>query len=608
MAATLNEIFYSNYGCILLENEASYIQCNSVKVGRNRLLLTGIGEGGGVYYYSAYNPEQLLNKDSYNIEGAIRAATNESATIKKDSTLMDNKYHFLKWCKRFNANKNYGIALIYKMTSSYVRLFVAFIKYVDGVIINAQTMSSDPNDLFNYGSTWSEKYNAGIVTRDSVLESTFNDNDEAVFENFTAIGWIRSIRNIDSYEIKHINCEVFFWNGNLNVKERWNCLPTNTNDVYADIAIENDGSQYFDAYFIDLYENRTTEKLQLSAEEAQDSTRGDSPDYPNADKPNSSQSEKPTNIDNSNVSDSIDLETNNNSIAIVGNLINMYRIDASALRTLNTFLWSTDFFDTLSKYVNGDPFKCIVSLMSVPFEVVANTSFNISLLGQDTGATGGYIINTIATIDCGTLDVPFYYGNFIDYNTTVGIYLPYCGYHSLDIQDIIGSVVTLSYKVDLMSGACVANLKVNKGRLSSYIYQYAGNMGIEYPFSSADRSRIISAIINSTSSMIAAPTASTAVNSIVSLAGANAPNISRSSGYNGNSGILAPQTPYLYIQRPVQSKALDLSTISGQPSNITVPLSSCTGFTKVKDIHLKVACLDEEYKEILSLLKEGIII
>lgn len=329
--------------------------------------------------------------------------------------------------------------------------------------------------------------------------------------------------------------------------------------------------------------------------------------------PNGTQGGTGGTYDNS--SDKVDLDiTPRVSLGVSGKLLDCYKINTANLRKLNKYLWSTDFLDTLSKYVNGDPMKCITGLMSVPFEIPSEnlgSNYDITILNQDTGANGARINALICTIDCGTLSVPEYWGTFMDYNTKIGIYLPYIGMHDLDIQDCMNSTISLIYKVDLMTGACVANINISKGKLNSYIYQFAGSVGIEYPLSSADRSRYIAATISALTQMpsqVASQNPTALVNSATSILGNSSPNVQHTGAYNGNSGALAPQSPYLYIQRAVQSVPKDYASIKGYTSNITSTIGALTGLVKVSEIHLKCDCYQSEYDEIIELLKKGILV
>ena len=67
--------------------------------------------------------------------------------------------------------------------------------------------------------------------------------------------------------------------------------------------------------------------------------------------------------------------------------------------------------------------------------------------------------------------------------------------------------------------------------------------------------------------------------------------------------------PYLIITRPKPAEANYFNEFYGRPSNKTVKLSSCSGFTRVKDVHIeRINATDDELSNIENLLKEGVII
>lgn len=305
-----------------------------------------------------------------------------------------------------------------------------------------------------------------------------------------------------------------------------------------------------------------------------------------------------------NTSDDIDVDnTTRVSVGISGKLLESYIITPGELINLNDFLWSTNFADVIGKYILGDPMACITGIMSLPFtipEVNRGSIYNISILNQDTGAKGTRLTSLIAYIDCGQLVLRPYWGNFMDFNTDIQIYVPYCGTYHLDINEVMGAILDLSYKVDIMTGACVATLYVTRGDLAAPLYTFSGTMGIEYPLSSADRSRLISATMGALSNPPA-----TALQAVATGVSANAPNIQHNGAYNGNSGALSPQQPYLIIRRQVQSLPESYSDYIGYPSNITGYIRDVRGFAKISDIHLNIPCLSSESDELLNILHTG---
>ena len=327
------------------------------------------------------------------------------------------------------------------------------------------------------------------------------------------------------------------------------------------------------------------------------------PDNPNAGQ--YSHGSDPSGVgDFDNTSDNIDVDnTTRVSAGISGKLLESYIITPEELSNLNDFLWSTNFADVIGKYILGDPMACITGIMSLPFtipEVNRGSDYNISILNQDTGARGTRLTSLIAYIDCGQLAIRPYWGNFMDYNTDIQIYVPYCGTYHLDINEVMSSILNLSYKVDIMTGACVATLYVTNGGCRAPLYTFSGTMGIEYPLSSADRSRLISATMGALSNPPA-----TALQTVATGVSANAPNIQHNGAYNGNSGALSPQQPYLIIRRQVQSLPESYSDYIGYPSNITGYIGNVRGFAKISAIHLNISCLSSESEELLNILHTG---
>lgn len=327
------------------------------------------------------------------------------------------------------------------------------------------------------------------------------------------------------------------------------------------------------------------------------------PDNPNAGQ--YSHGSDPSGIgDFDNTSNNIEVDnTTRVSAGISGKLLESYIITPEELSNLNDFLWSTNFADVIGKYILGDPMACITGIMSLPFtipEVNRGSDYNISILNQDTGARGTRLTSLIAYIECGQLAIRPYWGNFMDYNTDIQIYVPYCGTYHLDINEVMSSILHLSYKVDIMTGACVATLYVTNGGCRAPLYTFSGTMGIEYPLSSADRSRLISATMGALSNPPA-----TALQTVATGVSANAPNIQHNGAYNGNSGALSPQQPYLIIRRQVQSLPESYSDYIGYPSNITGNISDVRGFAKISEIHLNIPCLSSESEELLNILHDG---
>ena len=77
----------------------------------------------------------------------------------------------------------------------------------------------------------------------------------------------------------------------------------------------------------------------------------------------------------------------------------------------------------------------------------------------------------------------------------------------------------------------------------------------------------------------------------------------------GAAGLCSVQFPYVVIERPRLSTPAGYNKFIGNTLNVTMNLGECNGLTMVESIHLDgVLCTENERDELMSLLKEGVII
>ena len=87
------------------------------------------------------------------------------------------------------------------------------------------------------------------------------------------------------------------------------------------------------------------------------------------------------------------------------------------------------------------------------------------------------------------------------------------------------------------------------------------------------------------------------------------PQVQRSGTVSGSAGLMGVQRPYIIIERPNISIPNGRHTFVGNTTNVTMPLSSCSGFTMVDEIHLDgVPCTENERDELYQILKKGVIL
>lgn len=341
-------------------------------------------------------------------------------------------------------------------------------------------------------------------------------------------------------------------------------------------------------------------------------------------------------------SDSIDIPGLPTLSAIGTGFVTLYTPTVAQLHNLANYMWNADV-TTLDfwKKIVADPIDLILGLNIVPVEstIAGTKSVNVGFI--DTGIAMNYTNSQYVEVDCGSINVNEYWGAYLDYSpyTRAEIYLPYCGYHAIDADEIMGKTVTVKYHVDILSGACTAFVKCGQ----SVLYQFSGScasaipvtssqygdqviaaatlaaqlaslpaMGAGAAASAAGAAGAMEAIGETESSyghMLEARNIGTAIADAASTVTKMKPNIARSGAIGNMAGQLAIQTPYIILSRPRQCLPAYQNTYKGYPANITSTLGSLSGFTVVDSIHLEnIPCTLDEQNEIDKFLKTGVII
>ena len=298
-------------------------------------------------------------------------------------------------------------------------------------------------------------------------------------------------------------------------------------------------------------------------------------------------------------------------------LISLFKPAQADLIELANFLWSDAFVDNVKK-LQQSPMESIISLSMIPFQPSVGSAVNVTLGNVNTGISMQPITNQFAEISFGSIYVEEYWNTYLDYSpyTTISIYLPYLGTYELDVDDVMNSKISLTYNVDLYTGNCVALIRVERGQLSSILYQYSGNIACGIPVTGADHSAQVQALLSgavaTAGSLVTGNVgaiATTAASSALGVATAKS-HILHGSNMSANSGVLGVQRAFITITRPVQSMPGTFASDKGFASNITAILSELSGYTEVEYVHLvgfKTATADER-TEIENLLKAGVIL
>lgn len=333
----------------------------------------------------------------------------------------------------------------------------------------------------------------------------------------------------------------------------------------------------------------------------------------------------------------------------------IYNPTLSQVQALARYLWTDDsVIETIWNHIKQffeNPMEAIIGFNLVPVPVPDGGTENFALMYIDTGVSMTVAANQFVDLDCGTLDLERYYGSALDQSpyTKVSCFLPYIGTVNLNTDEVMGTNLQVKYRVDIVSGSCVAKIFVD----GNCLYQYSGHCAITIPISSADFSSYVSAAISvgklaaaaitagagaamaagvaeasqqtnqvvtttqvtntarnpSTGRQITTGTTTTvqtrespadqsstqasfsglSPQNVANTVGAimsSKPHIEHSGSFSGNSGYLGVRRPFLIIERPNMCMPANYQALNGFPAMITMELSTCKGFTRVQQVQL----------------------
>lgn len=349
-------------------------------------------------------------------------------------------------------------------------------------------------------------------------------------------------------------------------------------------------------------------------------------------------------------SDTVDEDDMPDIDAVGTGFATLFTPSKTQLTALADVMWDNNVFAALQNLVENIQ-NMFTSLAIVPFTVTAGSTVEVTWLGLP-------ITNIFLTLaakqffefDMGSIDLAndsriYTSGSALDYSpfSKLGIFLPFIGYQDLDIDECRDSTIGLKYRIDILSGSCVALVSIN----GNTIYQFSGNCLAQIPITNENMQSLVSDAVQVGIAMTAASSAGSAVsaaegewgaaqsagdvakantqlahaqarsaaaNGQLASATANAamgmkPTYGKAGSISAASSLLAVKQPYLFLTTPRQSIPDHYQRYCGFPSNISGKLSSFSGYTVVEDIRLNgLVATSPEVAEIYQLLKSGVII
>lgn len=324
--------------------------------------------------------------------------------------------------------------------------------------------------------------------------------------------------------------------------------------------------------------------------------------------------------------------------------IHVYNPTPDEFVAFGSWLWVTYADATIDKILNN-PFDGVIGAHELYATPNRGGRDNIRSAFLVCPTEADLVPNRYSEIDCGTVIVPEFYGNYLDYSpySQAYIYLPFIGINEVSIDDIVGHAVNIRYRVDSYSGSCIAMIFVAKDGYQNLCYQFAGSCSVEVPMSGGSqaaikagmmqaeayaRAQVASAAL-SAASQIGTGIASGNVAGIVmgALGGlgtaaagmyganqsveaarvANKSSVQHSGQFGASHGAMGQKVPFFIIRNPIQVKVVNYNDDYGFPAHKRVIIGGCTGYLRVREVNVVSAhATDDEKAAIEALLKNGV--
>lgn len=295
-------------------------------------------------------------------------------------------------------------------------------------------------------------------------------------------------------------------------------------------------------------------------------------------------------------------------------LYSVYNPSQAQINSFGSWLWNSNFVSQLQKLFN-DPMQAIIGLHKVFATPSTSGTGTIKVGYLDSEVSSKLVSNQYTSIDCGTIDLFEYFGNVLDYTETeIYIYLPFVGIVPLNIYDVMRSSINVKYKVDVLTGACLCSVNVNRDLAGGQLYTYSGNCAVQYPLSSGSYMGIVASALGIAGSVVGTIASGGAMLPLALGVGASAltsakTKVEHSGSISGNAGAMGIKKPYIIIKRPQTAIANEFNDYNGIAQNEKITLSSLTGFTKVKYVNLEgIQATSKEMEMIESELLKGVLI
>lgn len=336
--------------------------------------------------------------------------------------------------------------------------------------------------------------------------------------------------------------------------------------------------------------------------------------------------------------------------AMNAGFVTLYKVTMAQLQTLADELMDPTAWQAVENWFNK-PQDMIAGLMLLPFQVHTGATY-YPKIGLHTFNISMPIVDVqYYEIDCGEINIKEFYGGCFDYSpyTQLDLFIPMCGTRSLDVDEVMGKYLGVTYHIDCMNGDFVAFVTTRTPGSSSkdVKYQFSGSCGQQIAITTSDFSQVINQAITFATAAVASIATAGAAGAAAGAAAAEAgaataeaaavgeaaqaaatvkaaadlgasavsavmngkPRVERTGCLGGSIGHMSILKPYIIKKVPRQSLPVNYAKYNGYPANISGTVGSFTGFTVFEQVRLEnIAATDPELAEIQNILRGGVIL
>ena len=246
---------------------------------------------------------------------------------------------------------------------------------------------------------------------------------------------------------------------------------------------------------------------------------------------------------------------------------NVYSLTDDQLRDVTQSRFVVNNGQTTTDYGNY-----IIGLIDLPFAISPDLIEGVSTVkmgGFNSGIDATLLKADYVRLELGQITVPKAKNNFLDYKNTVAIlHLPYANAVNIDIEYVIGEMVTIEYLINLYDGVAIINLSSTK--IDDVFLTINIDMNITIPFANIETFP--------------------------------SKNDSRDISLGGANGVTVPFIELMRNNAVLESGFFTIPIID------ETLLNEQSGFIKIEEIDLICKASRDEKEMILNAINQGIII